>query len=184
MQKATGRMSCRWASLSPAASLLHVSGLEACLKDGFCLLDADKACPSTATWRCLSMQLTCLGRCADPGLPGTLQEGRSERLCVLALPLGMSVADFCAFVGGYLPSVREMRLVRRSDESSVCLVLLRFKNRPTADLFYTDFNNRAVRLAHGRLQHRQYCLAQRQRRAALLHVGRWLCCVAVLLFGQ
>eukprot|EP00891_Asterochloris_glomerata_P002835 jgi/Astpho2/2835/Aster-00995 len=56
----------------------------------------------------------------------------------------MCVADFCAFVGGYLPSVREMRLVRRSDESSVCLVLLRFKDRPTADLFYIDFNNRAV----------------------------------------
>ena len=86
---------------------------------------------------------------ADPTLPESLQEGRSERLCVLALPPGMCVADFCAFVGGYLPSVREMRLVRRSDESSVCLVLLRFKDRPTADLFYTDFNNRAVRCARG-----------------------------------
>ena len=84
---------------------------------------------------------------ADPMLPDNLQEGRSERLCVLALPLGMSVSDFCAFVGGYLPSVREMRLVRRSDESSACLVLLRFKDRPTADLFYSDFNNRAVRFA-------------------------------------
>ncbi len=117
-------------------------------------------------------------------LPETLQEGRSERLCVLALPLGMCVADFCAFVGGYLPSVREMRLVRRSDESSVCLVLLRFKDRPTADLFYIDFNNRAVRMLAGWLQHGQYGNAQWQRQAALLHMGRWLCCVAVLLIAQ
>ena len=110
-------------------------------------------------------------------LPEPLQEGRSERLCVLALPLGMSVADFCAFVGGYLPSVRDMRLVRRSDESSVCLVLLRFKDRPTADLFYSDFNNRAVSIARGVAATWTTLPCTVAERAASLHIVLCRCAI-------
>ena len=42
-----------------------------------------------------------------------VQAGRGTRLCVHALPASMGVADFCSFVGAFLPSIREMRLVRR-----------------------------------------------------------------------
>ena len=58
----------------------------------------------------------------------------------------MGVADLCVFVGGYLPRVREMRMVRREDGRALCLVLLRFDNQASADGFYADFNNRPVRL--------------------------------------
>ena len=39
--------------------------------------------------------------------PDMLQVGRGKRLCVHALPADMGVADFCSFVGAYLPSIRE-----------------------------------------------------------------------------
>ncbi|KAK9808671.1 hypothetical protein WJX72_001734 [[Myrmecia] bisecta] len=71
-----------------------------------------------------------------------LPEDRGERLCVLSLPLDMGVADFCAFVGGYLPKVREMRLVRREGGRTTCLVLVRFDSLATADDFFRDFNAR------------------------------------------
>ncbi|KAK9837153.1 hypothetical protein WJX81_006530 [Elliptochloris bilobata] len=74
--------------------------------------------------------------------PGSLPEGRCERLCILALPADMGVADLCAFVGGYLPRVREMRMVRREDGRSLCLVLLCFDNQASADGFYADYNNK------------------------------------------
>ena len=67
---------------------------------------------------------------------------------MLALPADMGIADFCAFVGGYLPRVREMRLVRREDGRSLCLVLLRFDALASADAFYADFNHKPVRAAH------------------------------------
>ena len=57
----------------------------------------------------------------------------------------MGVADLCVFVGGYLPRVREMRMVRREDGRALCLVLLRFDSQASADGFYADFNNRPVR---------------------------------------
>ena len=77
-----------------------------------------------------------------------LQEDRCERLCMLALPAETGVADLCAFVGGYLPRVREMRLVRREDGRSLCLVLLRFDSLASADEFYADFNNKPVNALH------------------------------------
>ena len=75
-----------------------------------------------------------------------MQEGRCERLCILALPADLGVADLCVFVGGYLPRVREMRMVRREDGRALCLVLLRFDSQASADGFYADFNNRPVGL--------------------------------------
>ena len=72
------------------------------------------------------------------------QAGRSEHLCVLAMPVDMGVAEFCSFVGGYLPALREMRVVRREDGKSVCLILLRFETLETADSFYKDYHDRPV----------------------------------------
>ena len=60
--------------------------------------------------------------------------------------MDLGVADFCSFVGGYLPKLREMRVVRREDGKSVCLILLRFDSLDMADSFYTDYHDRPVRL--------------------------------------
>ncbi|KAA6419525.1 MAG: BRCA1-associated -like [Trebouxia sp. A1-2] len=73
-----------------------------------------------------------------------LPADRSERLCVLAMPLDMGVAEFCSFVGGYLPKLREMRVVRREDGKSVCLILLRFENLEIADSFFHDYHDKPV----------------------------------------
>lgn len=72
---------------------------------------------------------------------------------MLAMPLDMGVAEFCSFVGAYLPKLREMRVVRREDGKSVCLILLRFDSLETADSFFHDFHDKPVspqliRLAH------------------------------------
>jgi hypothetical protein len=90
------------------------------------------------------------------------QEGRCERLCVLALPADVGVADFCAFVGGYLPRVREMRLVRREDGRSLCLVLLRFDSLASTDAFFADFNNKPVRTRGARSRPRPSTRALRR----------------------
>ena len=63
---------------------------------------------------------------------------------MLSLPPDMGVADFCGFVGGYLPHVREMRLVRREDGVPACLVLLRLDSKESADNFYNHFNAKPV----------------------------------------
>lgn len=83
--------------------------------------------------------------------PDMLQVGRGKRLCVHALPADMGVADFCSFVGAYLPSIREMRLVRREGGRTSCMVLLTFSNPATTDDFYSNFNNKPVRIepCHG-----------------------------------
>jgi hypothetical protein len=41
-----------------------------------------------------------------------LQEGRSERLCVLAVPNHMTGSDFCQFTGAFIQNIKEMRFVR------------------------------------------------------------------------
>lgn len=76
-----------------------------------------------------------------------VQADRSERLCVLAMPLDMGVAEFCSFVGGYLPKLRKMRVVRREDGKSVCLILLRFENLEIADSFFHDYHDKPVSFA-------------------------------------
>lgn len=72
------------------------------------------------------------------------QEGRSERLCVLAIPADMGVSDFCQFLGGYLPHVRHMRVVRRERNKCVYSVLLRFDKLSSAESFYVDYNGKPV----------------------------------------
>ena len=75
-----------------------------------------------------------------------MQVGRANRLCVHALPADMGVSDFCSFVGAYLPSIREMRLVRREGGRTSCMVLLTFSNVATTDEFFLNFNNKPVRV--------------------------------------
>ncbi|CAL8470200.1 g9742 [Coccomyxa elongata] len=71
-----------------------------------------------------------------------LPDGRGDRLCVLALPADMGVAEFCSFVGAYLPQIKEMRLVRREEGRTACMVLLRFMSKTNTDEFYLHFNNK------------------------------------------
>ncbi len=59
----------------------------------------------------------------------------------------MGVADFCTWAGGYLPSIRDMRFVRRDDARASCLVLLRFNSAATAASFHKEHNNKPVRAA-------------------------------------
>lgn len=65
-------------------------------------------------------------------------------LAVLAVSPDMGIADFCTWTGGYLPSVRELRFVRRDDSRNSCLVLLRFDAAATAAAFYKEHNNKPV----------------------------------------
>ena len=75
---------------------------------------------------------------------------------MLAMPLDMGVAEFCSFVGAYLPKLREMRVVRREDGKSVCLILLRFDSLQTADSFFHDFHDKAVSSMHDYLSSVSY----------------------------
>ena len=64
------------------------------------------------------------------------------------MPADLGVAEFCAFLGAYLPSVKEMRLVRREGGAKhQCLVFLRFDSVKQAALFFKDFNGKPVRAA-------------------------------------
>ena len=65
-------------------------------------------------------------------------------LAVLAVSPDMGIADFCTWTGGYLPSVRELRFVRRDDSRNSCLVLLRFDAAATAAAFHKEHNNKPV----------------------------------------
>ena len=76
------------------------------------------------------------------------QENRGTQLCVLAIPADMGMADFCKFVGAFLPSVRTMRLVRRDGGQSVCLIILQLADQEIADEFYLEYNGRAVQITY------------------------------------
>jgi hypothetical protein len=83
---------------------------------------------------------------AEAAAPGSLPDGRSPTLCLLALPPDMGFAELCAFLGAYLLKVKEARLVRRNGAGmGVCLVLLTFDSQGSTDEFYADFNNKPVR---------------------------------------
>jgi len=82
---------------------------------------------------------------SEPPTPGALPEERGVRLCVMALPEDISVAEFCQFVGAHLPKVREMRFVRREAASPVlqpAMILLRFEEQADADAFFLEYNRK------------------------------------------
>jgi len=94
-----------------------------------------------------------------PTLPVT------DTVCALGVPGGLSVADFCAFVGAMLPRVKDMRIVR--DERDVSAptetsegehrragnetpaftyaVIMRFDVPGSAEEFFRFYHGRAVR---------------------------------------
>lgn len=76
-----------------------------------------------------------------------MQSSSGSHLAVLAVQPEMGVSEFCTFMGGYLPSVREMRFVRRDDSlRGECLVLIHFDDASRAARFYRQHNNKPVQI--------------------------------------
>lgn len=88
----------------------------------------------------------------------------TDTVCALGVPGGLSVADFCAFVGAMLPRVKDMRIVRDErgkvaasegttekqpgaghEEVFTYAVLMRFDTPSSAEEFFRFYHGRAVR---------------------------------------
>ncbi len=73
----------------------------------------------------------------------------TDAVCALGVPGTLSVADFCQFLGAWLPRVRDMRLVRderaRGEDAFRYAALLRFDAPSAAEEFYRFYHGRAVR---------------------------------------
>ena len=78
---------------------------------------------------------------AEP-LPSGVPPGRSDQLCILEVPAYVTVAEFCSFLGPYLPSVRHMRLVRNDARPGTYAALLHFRELDMADGFFADYEGR------------------------------------------
>eukprot|EP00245_Coleochaete_scutata_P017892 TRINITY_DN901_c1_g2_i1.p1 TRINITY_DN901_c1_g2~~TRINITY_DN901_c1_g2_i1.p1 ORF type:complete len:528 (-),score=122.06 TRINITY_DN901_c1_g2_i1:33-1511(-) len=79
----------------------------------------------------------------SPKSSNRLPEGRTEHLCVLAVPMHKTVADFCQFMGAFMASVHEMQIVRNDACAERYMVLIKFNSQKTADEFYLEYNGRA-----------------------------------------
>lgn len=66
-------------------------------------------------------------------------------VCVLSLPLDLSVSDFCEFLGAYLEQVQQMRFLQREGARAPSLVVISFKEQSLADQFFQHFNAKPVR---------------------------------------
>eukprot|EP00249_Psilotum_nudum_P016198 c25711_g1_i1 orf=236-1768(-) len=71
-----------------------------------------------------------------------LPVGRSEHLCVLAVPNYMTGADFCQFTGSFIQNIKEMRFVRDDAQSDRFNVLMKFDCQNLADEFYRHYNGK------------------------------------------
>jgi len=68
-------------------------------------------------------------------------DGRSPELACLSVPADMALSEFCRFLGGYLPQITSMRVVRkRPDAAATYMVLLAFGEQGAADEFFLDCN--------------------------------------------
>ncbi|KAH9542492.1 hypothetical protein CY35_13G010200 [Sphagnum magellanicum] len=76
----------------------------------------------------------------DPGSLEHLPVGRSEQLCVLAVPNHMTGADFCQFTGAFIENIKEMRFVRNDGVTDRYSVLMKFDSQGLADDFYRHYN--------------------------------------------
>lgn len=77
---------------------------------------------------------------SEPGSLEKLPAGRSERLCVLAVPNHMTGADFCQFTGAFIQNIKEMRFVRNDGQTERYSVLMTFDSQQLADDFYLHYN--------------------------------------------
>ena len=70
----------------------------------------DAVCASVASASSSSSAATTTAMVTNA--PASLPEGRSPMVCVLAVPIELSVADFCQFAAALIPKVTEMRMVQ------------------------------------------------------------------------
>ncbi|GAQ79754.1 Zn-finger protein [Klebsormidium nitens] len=71
-----------------------------------------------------------------------LPDGRTEQVCVLAVPSYMSGADFCQFTGEHLAYISKLRIVRYENATNQYMVLLKFDSQEHADDFYLSYNGK------------------------------------------
>lgn len=64
---------------------------------------------------------------------------RSEMLCILAVPGGMTTHDLLQFTAPVSYNIEQMRIIRNSKPNQY-MVLIKFKNQKSADEFYENFN--------------------------------------------
>jgi len=72
----------------------------------------DAVCASVASASSSSSAATTTTTAMVTNAPASLPEGRSPMVCVLAVPIELSVADFCQFAAALIPKVTEMRMVQ------------------------------------------------------------------------
>jgi BRCA1-associated protein len=73
--------------------------------------------------------------------PGT------DTVCVLAVPGDMGIAEFCQFLGSYMPLIPIMRMVRREDvPRSTCMSVIQFKDHQAAQRFVEEYNGKPFSL--------------------------------------
>ncbi|MCO5597330.1 hypothetical protein L7F22_051406 [Adiantum nelumboides] len=73
---------------------------------------------------------------------GSLPPGRTEQLCILAIPNYMTGAEFCQFIGAFLQDVKKMRFVRNDGSIDRYSALMKFDCQSTADDFFKHYNGK------------------------------------------
>jgi len=92
----------------------------------------------------------CVGFSAMDSL---LQEGRGVRLCVLAVPNYMTVADYCRFCWPLLEHIEAIRVVRNDEIDDRYMVLMTMDSQDSADRFVRHFNGKPFSSLEGELCH-------------------------------
>ncbi|XP_054719594.1 BRCA1-associated protein-like [Uloborus diversus] len=64
---------------------------------------------------------------------------RSEMLCILAVPAAMTTHDLLQFVAPVYDDIEHMRIIRENKPNQY-MVLVKFRNQLSADIFYKNFN--------------------------------------------
>jgi BRCA1-associated protein len=59
----------------------------------------------------------------------------------------MGIAEFCQFLGNYMPLIPKMRMVRREDvPRSTCMSVIQFKDHEAAKRFVKEYNGKPFSL--------------------------------------
>ena len=104
-------------------------------------------------------------------------------MCVLSLPLDLSVSDFCEFLGAYLEQVQQMRFLQREGARAPSLVVISFKEQSLADQFFQHFNAKPVRFPRP-CRELRVCMCQLLRCPGLPGLLLRLLIVACLQFSS
>lgn len=78
----------------------------------------------------------------DSGNLNSSSRTPTATVCILAVPLRVSLSDLCAFTAPVADRIQRMRVLRQSRPSGVYSVLLTFEDCSAADSFFKEFNGR------------------------------------------